>query len=68
VEFEKLKKVLFFGEDGIFFAKLAFSAVICDLSESAPLRSEVTECDQTESDQTRHYAPLESDKALFGMR
>jgi hypothetical protein len=30
--------------------------------------SEVTECDQTESDQTRHYALLESDKALFGMR
>jgi hypothetical protein len=31
VEFEKWKKVLFFGEDGIFFAKLAFSAVICGI-------------------------------------
>jgi hypothetical protein len=29
---------------------------------------EVTECDQTESDQTRLYALLESDKALFGIR
>jgi hypothetical protein len=29
VEFEKWKKVLFFfGEDGIFFGKLAFSVVI----------------------------------------
>jgi hypothetical protein len=28
VEYEKWKKVHFFGEDGIFFAKLAFSAVI----------------------------------------
>jgi hypothetical protein len=28
---EKWKKVLFFGEDGIFFAKLAFSAVICGI-------------------------------------
>jgi hypothetical protein len=35
VEFEKWKKVLLyfctFGEDGIFFAKLAFSAVICGI-------------------------------------
>jgi hypothetical protein len=32
VEFEKWKKVLFFCEDGIlFFAKLAFSAVICGI-------------------------------------
>jgi hypothetical protein len=31
VEFEKLKKVFFFGEDGIFLAKLAFSAVICGI-------------------------------------
>jgi hypothetical protein len=31
VEFEKWKKVFFFGEDGIFFAKLAFSAVICGI-------------------------------------
>jgi hypothetical protein len=31
VEFEKWKKELFFGEDGIFFAKLAFSAVICGI-------------------------------------
>jgi predicted PolB exonuclease-like 3'-5' exonuclease len=29
---------------------------------------EVTECDQTESDKSRHYAILESDKTLFGMR
>jgi hypothetical protein len=29
---------------------------------------EVTECDQTESDKSRHYALLESDKTLFGMR
>jgi hypothetical protein len=29
---------------------------------------EATECDQTESDQTRHYAFLESNKALFGMQ
>jgi hypothetical protein len=28
VELEKWKSI-FFGEDGIFFAKLAFSAVIC---------------------------------------
>jgi hypothetical protein len=25
------KKYIFFGEDGIFFAKLAFSAVICGI-------------------------------------
>jgi hypothetical protein len=29
---------------------------------------EMTECDQTESDKSRHYAILESDKTLFGMR
>jgi hypothetical protein len=28
---------------------------------------EVTESDQIESDQTRHYGIMESDKALFGM-
>jgi hypothetical protein len=27
----KMEKVLFFGEDGIFFTKLAFSAVICGI-------------------------------------
>jgi hypothetical protein len=31
VEFKKWKKVFFFGEDGIFFAKLVFSAVICGI-------------------------------------
>jgi hypothetical protein len=30
--------------------------------------NEVTECDQTESEKSRHYALLESDKTLFGMR
>jgi hypothetical protein len=30
VEIEKWKKVLFFGEDGIFFAKLAFSFWVFD--------------------------------------
>jgi hypothetical protein len=38
-----------------------------DFSQSSTF-TEVTECDQTESDQKRHYALLESDKALFGMR
>jgi hypothetical protein len=31
-------------------------------------KKEVTERDQTESDQARHYGIMESDKALFRMR
>jgi hypothetical protein len=36
--------------------------------QTQTLMKEVTECDKTESDQTRHYALLESDKRLLGMR
>jgi hypothetical protein len=47
---------------------MGFIAVTHAAASAVSSFVEVTECDQTESDQTRHYALLESDKALFGMR
>jgi hypothetical protein len=49
-------------------ALFALSRIDTNHLSSATWEREVTECDQTESDKSRHYAILESDKTLFGMR
>jgi hypothetical protein len=49
------------------FTQFDTKGICFDRHQGRTFHDEVTECDQTESDQTRHYALLESDKALFGM-